>query len=296
MKVFIVGASGYIGGAIADRLVGQGHEVVGLARSAKAAEALGGKGVRAYLGEVGDIERWIDRAVEADAVVFAWRAFDLDTFRETDTTAVRAVLARLAGSEKAFLYVTGSLGTGDTGSATEVDVDTPDDPPVFLAWRSALEAEIRRSSQAGVRSVVVRAPMVYGRASGFIAESLLADVSTSGRVHHVGDGDNLLAFVHVDDLAELCVRAVRTAPAGALYLATNGESLSYRDFAVRASHALGAGGAVASLPLQAALAAMGPFAEALTYSQRLSGAAAGRELGWSPAMHGIDTELRLIKG
>ncbi|GAA0822285.1 NAD-dependent epimerase/dehydratase family protein [Streptosporangium amethystogenes subsp. fukuiense] len=294
MEVFIVGASGYVGGAIADKLIEQEHQVVGLARSAEAAEALRRKGVKAHRGEVGDLSQWVDRAGEADAVVFAWLAPDSDAFRDMDIAAVRAVLARLTGSGKAFIYVTGSLGTGDTGPDVEVDVDTPDNPPAFLRWRSDLEAEIRRSSHSGVRSVVVRAPMVYGRTDGFIAGSLLAEVKTSGRTHYVGAGDNLLAFVHVEDLATLCARALQAAPAGALYLAANGESLSFRDFAMRASSALGAGGAVASLPLQTALAVMGPFAEALTYSQRLSSAAAEQGLGWRPTMHGVDAELRSL--
>ncbi|MER6632580.1 NAD-dependent epimerase/dehydratase family protein [Streptomyces sp. NPDC000987] len=295
MEAFVIGATGYIGGAVVDHLLERGHEVVGLARSPASAQALEAAGVKVQPGEVGRPSDWVARALQADAVVFAWLDPVPDRFREVDTAAVRSVLQAMQGTDKAFLYVTGSLGTGNTGPEVEVDESTPDDPPAFLAWRSALEGEIRRAAGSGVRSAVVRAPMVYGRTSGFVAASLLADYSSSGRVHYVGDGDNLLAFVHVDDLAALCVDALEGAPAGSLYLAGNGESMSYRDFSVMASRALGGGGEVASLPVEVASQALGPFAQALTYSQRLSNAAAREQLGWTPKMHDVAEELRLLK-
>ncbi|MFI0544929.1 NAD-dependent epimerase/dehydratase family protein [Streptomyces sp. WSLK1-3] len=295
MQAFVIGATGYIGGAVVDHLLEQGHDVVGLVRSSSSAHALEEAGAKVHHGDIGRPSEWMEQALQADAIVFAWLDPDMERFRTTDTAAVRAVLQNLKDSNKAFLYVTGSLGTGNTGPETEVDESTPADPPPFLAWRSELESEIRQAARTGVRTVVVRAPMVYGRTSGFIAESLITDVSTTGRIHYVGDGDNLLAFVHVDDLAALCVRALASAPAGSLYLASSGESLSSRDFSVMASSALGGDGGVVSLPVDVASAALGPFAEALTYSQRLSNARARQELGWKPTAHSVAEELKLLR-
>jgi nucleoside-diphosphate-sugar epimerase len=293
MDVFVVGATGYIGGAIVDHLLDQGHSVTGLARSDESVRRLRGKGAAAHRGHIGADDAWLDVARRADAVVFAWLPADGADFADPDSAAVRAVLAGLRDTGKAFVYVTGSLGTGDTGTETVVDEHTTADPPPFLAWRSALEDTIRDAARTGVRTVVVRAPMVYGRRAGFMTTSLQADVATSGTVHYVGTGDNLLAFVHVDDLAALVVRAVEKAPPGALYLAANDEVLAYRDFAEQAAAALGATG-TASLPVAVAAAAMGPFAEALTYSQRLSTAAAREQLGWRPERPGVIAEFRTL--
>lgn len=292
VNVLVVGATGYIGGAIVDMLMAQGHTVIGLARSEQTAYRLQSNGVTAVPGVVGEDATWLPFVDEVDAVVFAWLPSDGAGFAEVDTAAVHAVLHRLRGTGKAFVYVTGSLGTGDTGDVA-VDERTPSNPPPFLAWRFALETTIRQAAAVGVRSVVVRAPMVYGRQAGFITTSLLTEVESSGNVHYVGDGDNLLAFVHVDDLAVLVVAALDKAPAGALYLAANDDVLTYRGFATRAAEALHAD-APRSVPVAVAAAAMGPFAEALTYSQRLSTTAAREQLGWQPHQHGIVEELRTV--
>jgi nucleoside-diphosphate-sugar epimerase len=293
MEAFLIGATGYIGGSIADQLLQAGHKVTALVRSDTSDKILKEKGMDTCRGNVDDPSTWVSTAVRADTIIFSWLDRDPARFEAADSTAVRTVLKALAGTQKSLVYVTGSLGTGDTG-LTEVDEFTPNNPIPAFAWRSELEEEIRGSAESGVRSVVVRAPMVYGKMAGFVTNSLLTDVASSGKIHYVGSGDNLLAFVHVEDLADLCVRAAEGAPAGSLYLAANGERMTYRNFATLASSILGADGETASIPLEVATQLMGPFAEALTYSQVLSTAAARQQLGWAPTKHGVAEELKRV--
>lgn len=280
MQLFVTGASGYIGSAVTERLIGAGHRVSGLARSDASAQKLqmaGAAVVRGGLREVALIEK---AARESDGVIHL--AMELNAEAPAlDRGAVDAILVGLAGSGKPFLYTSGIWVMGDTAGHT-ANESTPPNPTPLVAWRPVHENLVLHA--AGVRGIVIRPAMVFGRGGGFVA--LFAAAAKKGLVQFVGTGENRWPFVHVDDLADLYVRALG-APAGSLYFASAGAPVPVRQVAQRAAR----GARVEAIPLEEARKTMGPLADALTLDQLISARKAERELGWMPRAKGVLEEL-----
>lgn len=286
MQVFLTGATGYIGSAVADALRGAGHEVSGLARSDAAAARLTGMGVRPVRGDFADPASVAAAARDAEAVISAASTND----PPVDAAAVSAVVEALRGSGKPFIYTSGIWSYGDTGGrvVTETSQATP---AAYSAWRPAVEREVLLAAADGVRSIVIQPGVVYGRAGGIPAK-FAATARRDGAARFVGTGENRWAVVHVEDLAELYVRALERAPAGTLLLAVAGPSVRVGDIARAASEGAGAGGKVSAWPLAEARQKLGAYADALALDQQASSRRAEELLGWKPFRAGILDELR----
>lgn len=287
MKVFMTGATGYIGSTVSDALSREGHEVTGLARSGSSADDLAARGHRVTRGNLREPEGWSDAAGEADAVVHVGNTGDEDA-GEVDAGVVEAVLDALEGSEKPFVYTSGIWVLGDIGEAP-ADEDAPTDPSPLVAWRPALEEKVIDAASRGVGGVVVRPAIVHGRGGG-IPAMLVEEARESGGVRVVGDGRQEWPMVHVDDLADLYGRLL-DAPAGSLYHGADGPSWQARDLAAAAGIAAGGDGRVEPWSLEEAREALGPFADALALSQRVSGRRARDTLGWTPEGPSVIQEL-----
>jgi nucleoside-diphosphate-sugar epimerase len=280
MNVFLTGATGYIGGAVGAALREHGHTVTGLARSPEAAEKLRDQQIEPLGCDLGDAASLLRGVALADAVVHAG-AIRGPAMADTDCAAVAAMLDALAGSGKAFLYTSGAFVYGDTGSGV-VDETHPLSPTSIIVWRQAVERDVAAAAQRGVRSIVIRVPLVYGNAGSFIIPRFLGLARSEGFARYVGNGTNRWSTVHVDDLADLFVRALDRAEPGTTFNAAGGPAVEWRTIAEAISRAAGAGGKTASCPVAEARAVFGPYAEGFLENQQLSSARATEILGWQP--------------
>jgi len=144
-----------------------------------------------------------------------------------------------------------------------------------------VEERVLNAVQRGLRAVVIRPAIVYGRGGG-IPAGFVDAARKDGAARYIGNGDNRWPFVHVDDLADLYLLALEKAPPGTLLLAVHGPSYRVRDIAAAASRGAGAGGNTVAWPLELARQALGPYADALVLDQQASGNRARELLGWRP--------------
>jgi nucleoside-diphosphate-sugar epimerase len=285
MTVFVTGATGYIGTAVVQALQAEGHDVSGLARSVEAAEKLEAAGVEVVWGSLTELSVLARGARAADAVVHLGATGQEDQ-AEVDTGAVSAMLNAVEGTGKPFVYTSGIWVLGDTGDHV-ADEDAPLRPAEIVAWRAEVEGTMRDAAAWGIRSVVVRPAVVYGRGGG-TPGMFVSAARKKGVVRYVGEGTQRWPFVHVDDLAALYVLAV-DAPTATVLNAADGPSLPVRDVAEAAARANGA--ETEAWALDDARERLGPYADALALDQQVS-AERALGLGWRPRRPSVIDELR----
>lgn len=279
MKVFLTGATGYIGSAVAQALQAAGHEVIGLARSDEAEQKLRRRGVTPARGDLSTPRDLAALARQTDGTIHTGFAMSPQG-GAIDRAAIEAILEGLKGSGKPFVYTSGVWVFGNTGPRP-ADETSVLDPTPLVAWRPAVERLVLDAAAQGVRSIVIRPGDVYGRGAGMIAD-MVAQGRDKGVVRYVGDGENHWPVIHVDDLARLYVLALEKAPAGTILHATVGPSVKLKDIAEAASRAAGVAGKTASWPLEQAREVLGPFADALALDQHFASTKAQDLLGWTP--------------
>jgi nucleoside-diphosphate-sugar epimerase len=289
MVIFLTGATGYIGGVVAQALQQAGHHVTGLARTSEKAKYLEARGIRAHLGDLLQPETVASAARIADGVIHTANTNDANS-AQADLAVVRAIAAALEGTAKPFVYTSGVWVLGSTGEDVATE-DSPVNPTPLVAQRPATEQEVLAAQSRGVRAIVIRPALVYGR-GGSIPAMLTKSARETGATRYVGDGLNRWPFVDVEDLAQLYVRAVEKAKPGSLYNAAHGPSYRVAEVAEAASVGAGANGKTESWPLEEARKAMGPFADALVLDQQVSGEKAKKELGWAPRAGSVLDDLK----
>ena len=283
MNIFLTGASGYVGGTIATALLAAGHRVTGLVRSPEKAALIEARGIRPVVGVLDDAGLLAAQAQAADAVI---NAADAD-----HRGAVEAMLPHLRG--KAFIQTSGSGIVADcAGGAfneTVYDDDTPVHPLPARVSRVELNAFVRAAAKDGVRTSIIAPPMIYGRGTGLNPDSIqvprmIALARKSGVARYVGQGANTWSNVHVEDLADLYVKALTGAPAGAFYYVENGEA-SMAEICAAISRMLGFGGKTASMTQAEAIEAYGegPALYSFGSNSRVRAVRARDELAWSPS-------------
>jgi len=281
MRIFVTGASGFIGSAVTAKLREAGHQAVGLARSEATAAKLAAAGVAAARGSMADAGAVREAAAACDGAIHAARA-PIGEMPGLDRAAVDAILAGLGGSGKPFLYTSGVWVLGPTGEAA-ADETAPLRTPTILAWRPVEEQKVLLAP--GVRGVVIRPGRVFGRGRGVPAD-WRRDAVAQGVVRYVGDGENGWPFVDIDDLADLYLLAMGAA-AGSLYHAADGPSVKVKELARAAAR----GARVESIPLEEARRQMGEMADVVTIHQSISSEKARRELGWKPSRKSVFESL-----
>jgi nucleoside-diphosphate-sugar epimerase len=286
LNVFLTGATGYIGGAVADALLRAGHSVVGLARSEEAASRLSAKEITPFHGDLNSPASLARAAAESDAVIHTGTTND----GNLDQAAVRAMLGGLLDSGKPLIYTSGIWVLGDTGGRI-ADETWPLNPAALVAWRPAAEQMVLASAPTGVRSIVIRPGVVYGRGGGIPAD-FVKSARETGAARYVGTGENRWPMVHVDDLAELYVLALQRAPSGTIFHATDGSSFRVREIAEAASFGAGGGGRIQSWPLEEARKTLGPYADALVLDQLVTSENAKSTLSWQLWTSSVIEELR----
>jgi len=291
MKIFITGASGYIGGAVAAALAEAGHAVSGLARSDETAAALAARAITPVAGTLDDAEVLADAALKADVTV--------NTANAGHRGAAQAMVAALAGTGKAFIHTSGSsiVGTRARGELVEAvyDEDTPFTPTPQREARVAIDKMVRAAK--GVRAAVIAPSLIYGRGAGANPHSiqvpwLIRLAKKAGVAKHIGSGENRWSNVHIDDLVRLYIAAIEKAPAGAFYFAENGEN-SMREACEAVSRMLGFGGRTESMTVEEAAAEWGegPANDTMGSNSRVRAKRARAELGWRPKGRALIEEI-----
>ena len=288
MRTFVTGASGFIGSAVVPELIAAGHQVVGLARSDKSAQAIMAAGAEVLRGELSDLDVLRRGAAASDGVIHLGFIHDFSNFEasiQTDQRAIQAMGEVLAGSNRAFVFASGALGVNPGGLATE---DIPFNPAVHP--RAANAAEALKWQERGVRIASIRlAPTVHGQGDhGFIRA--LADIARDKRVSgYIGDGALRWNAVHRKDAASLFRLALEKAPAGAVLHGVAEESITHRTIAEVIGRKLGI--PTASIAPEAAAEHFGWLGRFLAMDQPASSKLTQQRLGWKPTHPGLIEDL-----
>lgn len=291
MRIFVTGASGFIGGSVAYYLHAKGYEVHGLVRDTKKAEQLEKLGIKPVMGQLEDTQLLTAEAMHADGVVNAASSMDKN--------AVLALVEGLKGSGKPLLHSSGigMVSRDVCGGSTQLPVLTDDAPivpgehPAQSAMRN-VELAALDAVQNSVRAMVISNPLIYGVGLGLNPSSIqvpmmLKQAQASGISGYLGEGANRWATVHVADMADLYWRALEKGAGGAFYFAASGES-SFAEIAEAIARRLGLG-AARSLNMDEAAAAYGEMAARylLGSESRVRSERAPLELDWRPQYHSV---------
>lgn len=280
MKIFLTGATGYIGGAVADALKAAGHEVLGLAHSDEGEAKLIAKGVQPYRGNLHQPEALVEVARQTDGTVHTAQVQNFEIGGELDYKFTRLMLDTLAGSSKPFIYTSGTGMLGDTGAGV-ADEATPLNPLPFTVFRAQAEEKVLVAAGQGVRAIVLRPGLIYGNGGGIIIPTLIKAAQQSGRAYFIGTGENRWGTLHIDDLAELYVKALHSAPAGAILHGTGG-IVTMRQLAEAVSQNIGRPGSVGSWTAEDALQNIGFVGSLSGMNQNVTSFKTQKLLDWQP--------------
>jgi nucleoside-diphosphate-sugar epimerase len=242
MRVFMTGATGWIGSATVDELLTSGHEVLGLARSDESAAKLAAKGAEVLRGDLDDLDSLRRGASDAEAVVYLANKHDWADPAGTNRTERRATEAILdaltfTGSTGPFMIANGLSGITEGRPVLESDASPEVGPD---ADRGGSENLILESAAGGIRSMAIRfAPSVHGRGDWGFVTWLTAAARKHGVSGYVGDGSSAWSAVHVTDAARLIHLGLESAPAGTRLHAVAEQSITTKAIAEALGAALG---------------------------------------------------------
>ncbi len=290
MRVFVTGATGFIGSATVAELLGAGHEVVGLARSDASAEALVGAGAEVHRGDLEDLDSLRRGAAAADGVIHTAFIHDfsaIDSAGRTDLRAIEALGDELAGSGRP-LVMTSGIGLLAPGRvATENGMP---DPASRASHRSASEVAALALAERGVRSAIVRfPPTVHGEGDHGFVPMLIDGARTRGVAAYVGDGANRWSAVHRLDAARLFRLAVESAMAGSVLHGVAEEGVPTREIAEAIGRHLGV--PTRSITPDEAVEHLGFIGVFFGADVRASSALTRERMGWEPEQPGLIADL-----
>jgi nucleoside-diphosphate-sugar epimerase len=288
MKIFLTGATGYIGTAVAEQLRSAGHQVLGLARTPEKARQVETQGSLAHAGSLEDLDSLRAGVRASDATIHTAMRFGPEA-GVRDRAAVEVMLAELEGSGKPFVYTSGVWVFGDTRGRMLGEIARLNPPPL-VAWRPAVEEMVLEARQRGVRPMVLRPGMVFGRQGGAVG-GFFRQARANGVIRTVGEGENYWSSVHIEDLAALYVLAVSSPAAGEVFIACGGMPQPVKKIALAVADACGLPGKVEPMTLEQARAQMGPMADCHAMDCRVASTKAARFFGWTVRKPSIFAEI-----
>jgi nucleoside-diphosphate-sugar epimerase len=296
VRVFVTGATGFVGSAIVKELLDAGHQVLGLARSDASAASLAAIGAGVQRGDINDLESLTRGAQASDGVIHTafmhefLRSSSPDDFAagykaaaEADRRAIETMSAVLAGSERPLVFASGAAGLAPGRVATEDDRPEP-------VGRGQTEEVVDELASRGVRSSLVRlAPSVHGDGDHGFVPTLIQIARAKGASGYVDEGANRWPAVHRLDAAVLFRLALEKAPAGSRLHGVSEEGVPLRDIATTIGKQLNV--PVISVPSASAMEHFGPFARFVAMDVRASSRLTRERLGWNPAQRGLIEDL-----
>ena len=276
MRVFVTGATGFIGSVVTQELITAGHQVLGLSRSDAGAKLLSGLGAEVQHGDLDDLESLRTGASSCDGVIHTAFVHDFSKFKENcdiDARAIETLGSALTGTGRPLVVTSGTGFPGPSGLATE---DMP--PPAELP-RVSEQTALRFVSQ-DVRAMTVRLPQVHDRDKQGLVSYLIAIAKRSGVSAYIGEGRNQWTAVHRLDVPSLYRIALERGIAGAAYNAVSEQGIALKDIA----EAIGRGLKipVVSQSAEEAAAHFGPLAFFVGANLPASSALTQERLAWRP--------------
>ena len=291
MRIFVTGATGFIGLSVAKELISAGHEVLGLARSDTGEKALAAIGADIRRGSLEDTAGLQEAAAGSDAVIHLAFIHDWSKMAEScavDRRAIEALGSSLAGSDKPLIVTAGTAGLAAPGHLATENSDVPRDFPFpRVSEQTAL-------SLKNVRASVMRLPQVHDTERQGLVSYAVAVAREKGVSAYVGDGGNRWAAAHVSDVARLYRLALEKHEAGARYHAVAEEGVPMRDIAQTIGRSLKV--PVKSLSAEQAAAHFGWLAMFIDKDLMASSNETRRKLGWNPTGPGLISDLEHLTG
>ena len=289
MRIFVTGATGFIGSALVQEFLQKGHQVLGLTRSEAGAEALRTAGAEVQYGNLEDLDSLRDGAANSDGIVHLAFNHDFSQFEkncENDRKAIVAMGEVLLGTNRPFVITSG------TAMAANVDgKPSTEESPDTVTWnpRSASEAAVKELIARGVNISVVRLPQVHDTRKQGLIPFVHAVARQKGVSAYIGDGGNRWPAAHISDVARLYRLAFEKAERGAIYHAVDEEGISMKAIA----EALGRGlkVPVISIKPEEAQAHFGWLAIFAGHDMPSSSALTQRKLNWKPTGPGLIADL-----
>jgi nucleoside-diphosphate-sugar epimerase len=282
MRVFLTGATGYIGSAVLDSLVRAGHKVTALVRDPEKAARLATRGVTTVAGEIGTPTSYVSALQDIEAAVHC--AFEGSPRGvEKDREAIDTLLA---ARPPIVIYTSGVWVLGNT--TRPADEETPLDPASHVHWRPGHEELVLAAGADGMRTIVVRPGIVYGGARGIVSD-ILKD-ALNGMMRVIGPGKNRWATVYARDLGDLYARLLEAPEARGVFHANDETDERVNDIVDAIADHLTQRPDIRHMPLPEARRKLGTYADALALDQRVRSPKA-KALGWTPSLSSITANV-----
>lgn len=291
MKVFVTGATGFIGSAVVPELIAAGHQVLGLTRSDAGAHSLIAAGAEAHFGTLEDLDSLKRGAAASDGVIHLAFNHDFSKFAENselDRQAIEALGEALQGTDHPLL-VSGGVALLAPGSTVTEDMDPPANSPLPRVSEQAAMALVSQ----GIRASVVRLSQIHDTVKQGLVTYLIAIAREKGVSAYVGDGANRLAAAHVSDTARLYRLALEKQESGAKYHAVAEKGVPIRDIAEVIGCSLKI--PVVALSPEEAAAHFGWMAMFASLDLAASSLLTQERLGWHPTGPGLIADLEQMR-
>lgn len=280
MKVFLTGATGYVGSIVAEKLLEKRHEVLALVRNEEAEVKLKSRGFSTLRGELQDFDILKQGANEAEAVIHTAFSHNVDEYNDAvtlDRKVIKAFAESLERTNKPLIITSSSTILGETRS-NEADEDYPFGENSPRKFRGESERDVLQLSSKGIRGIVLRLPLfVYGRGGSSFVPFVINQAKEIGSANYIESGEKKVSAVHVEDATDLYLLALETSTAKGLYN-VSAEYVSLKELNEAVARLLNV--KAKSISAEKAREQFGKMFDFLSINNQLDAAKARNQLGW----------------